>query len=342
VQTEASELTIQRSVEVRRLRKPESVRMGLAIPVRTMKRRTLRLAMAAAVIAVVAAAFQAHLAGASHVAPFVGTWQNDNAATRQQKRAVIGVNGANFEVWGYGACGGGECDWASSVGGPRTTPQADAADGQLSIIWEFGFARFTQTLTLLPDERLHITSFTQFLDGSGRRDYWSNEDFHKTTPTAVFHTLGVAASGGGRGKVTSSPAGLDCPSTCSLEFQSGTSVVLTATPDSGSRLAAWTGACTGRSPICTVPVDSDQTATAVFSPKPPCVVPALTRKTLAGARRTLISAHCRLAAVKHAYSRRAKRGRVVAQKPAAGTKLPNAGGVSVVISRGPRRDHASK
>jgi hypothetical protein len=307
-----------------------------------MRRRPFSLTLAVAVIALAAAGFKVGLAGATHVAPFVGTWQNDDAATRHQTRAVISVNGADFEVWGYGACGGGECDWASSVGGPRTTPQSDAEDGQLSIVWEFGFARVTQTLNLLPGGRLHITSFTQFLDASGRRDYWSNEDFHKTTPTAVFHTLGVAVSGGGRGKVTSSRAGLDCPSTCSLEFQSGTSVVLTATPDSGSRLAAWTGACTGRSPTCTVPVDSDQTATAVFSPKPPCVVPALTRKTLAGARRALTSAHCRLAAVTRVYSHRAKRGRVVAQKPAAGTKLPNAGSVSVVISRGPRRDHAAR
>jgi Divergent InlB B-repeat domain/PASTA domain len=315
--------------------------MGLALPVRTTKRAPLRLAMAAAVIAVVAAAFQASLAGASHVAPFVGTWQNDNAATRQQKRAVIGVNGANLEVWGYGACGGGECDWASSVGGPRTTPQADAAEGQLSIVWEFGFARLTQTLTLLPDERLHITSFTQFLDGSGRRDYWSNEDFHKTTAPAIFYTVGLGVAGAGHGTITSSPAGLECPVACSLEFQSGTSVSLTATPDSGSRFVAWTGACTGNAPVCTLTVGGDTTVTAVFAPNPRCVVPALTRKTLAGARRALTSAHCRLAAVRRAYSRRVPRRRVVAQKPAAGRKLPNGAGVTIVISRGPRRDHAS-
>lgn len=327
---------------MRRLRKSASVRMGLAILVPTMKRGPFWLVLAVAVTAGVAAAFQTSLAGASHVAPFVGTWLNDNAATRQQTRAVIGVNGPNLEVWGYGACGGGECDWASTVGGPRTTPQADAADGQLSIVWEFGFARLTQTLTLLPRERLHITSFTQFLDGSGRRDYWSDEDFHRSTAPAVFYTLAVGVAGVGHGRITSSPAGLDCPVACSLEFQSGTSVALTATPDSGSRFVAWTGACTSKAPVCRMTVGGDTTATAVFSPNPRCVVPAVTRKTLAGARRALTSAHCRLAAVRRAYSRRVKRGHVVAQEPAAGTKLPNAGGVSVVISRGPRRDHAAR
>jgi hypothetical protein len=302
-----------------------------------MKRGPIALAVVVAVTAAAAMAFQVSLAGATHVAPFVGTWQNDDGATRHQTRAVIAANGANLEVWGYGACGGGECDWAQAAGGPRTTPQSDAGDGQLSIVWEFGFATLTQTLSLLPSGRLHIASFTHFLDGSGRQDYWANEDFHKTTPPVLFHTFSVGVSGVGRGRVTSSPAGLDCPDACSLEFQSGSSVTLTATPASGSRLAAWTGACTGATRTCTVAVGSDQAVTAVFSPNPPCVVPALVRKTLAGARRAVTSAHCRLAVAKRAYSSRVQRGRVVAQTPAAGKKLPNGGRVSVVISRGMRR-----
>ena len=304
---------------------------------RFMRHRPISVGVALAAIVVVAAAFNVSLASATHVAPFVGAWENDDAATREQTRAVIGVNGANFEVWGYGACGGGECDWAASVGGPRTTPQSDAADGQLSIVWEFGFSRRTETLTLLPDGRLHNRSFTQYLDGSGRPDRWSDGYFHKTTAPAAFYTLAVGVAGAGRGKVTSSPAGLGCPSVCSLEFQSGTSVVLTATPEKGSKLAAWSGACTGKAMTCTIAVGGDKTATAVFAPNPPCLVPALKGRTLAGARRALTAANCRLAAVKRGYSRRVRPGRVISQAPAAGTKLRNGGRVSVVISRGPRR-----
>jgi hypothetical protein len=295
------------------------------------------VAVALAVIVVIAAAFKVSLASATHVGPFVGTWQNDNAATREQTRAVIGVNGANFEVWGYGACGGGECDWAARVGGPRTTPRSDADDGQLSIVWEFGYSRRTETLTLLPDGRLHNRSFTQYLDGSGRPDRWSDEYFHKTTAPAVFYTLAVGVAGAGRGKVTSSPPGLSCPAACSLEFRSGTPVALTATPDKGSKLAAWTGACAGKAATCTIAVGGDKTATAVFAPNPPCVVPALKRRTLAGARRALTAAHCRLAVVKRAYSRRVRRGRVISQAPAAGTRLRNGGAVSLVISHGHQR-----
>jgi hypothetical protein len=300
------------------------------------KRRAISLVMALAVLALLAAAFKVTVAGASHVAPFVGSWQNDNAATREQTRAVIGVNGANLELWGYGACVPTDCDWASTVDGPRTTPQSDATDGQLSIVWEFSFKTTTQTLTLLPDGHLHITSFHHFTDGSGRPDRTTNEDFHRTTAAAVFYTLAVAVSGAGHGKITSSPGGLDCPAACSLEFQSGASVALSATPDKGSKLAGWTGACTGKAPTCTVALSGDKTATAIFSPNPRCIVPTLKGKTLAKARRALTSAHCRLAAVTRAYSRRVRRGLIVAQRPAAGKKLPNGGRVGVVISRGPR------
>jgi List-Bact-rpt repeat protein/PASTA domain-containing protein len=293
-----------------------------------------RLMAVAVAIAVVVAALTASLADASQVGPFVGTWENDSSATLDQTRAVIGVNGANFEVSGYGACVPTDCDWAASVGGPRTTPQADASDGQLSIVWEFGFKTTTQTLILLPDGRLHITSFHHYTDSSGRPDRTSNEDFHKTTAPAVFYALSVAASG--RGKITSTPAGIECPAACSLEYPSGSSVVLTAAPQKGSRLVSWKGACLGKSLTCTVNVAGDTSATAIFAPNPRCIVPALKRKTLAAARRALSAAHCRLAKVRRAYSR-VSRGRILAQSPAAGTRLANGGSVSVVVSRGSRR-----
>jgi List-Bact-rpt repeat protein len=295
-------------------------------------------AAALAAAALVIGASQAEPAGASHVAPFVGTWHNVDQATREQTRAVIGVDGADFQVWGYGSCSPTECDWSIRAGGPRTTPQADAADGRLSVVWEFGYARRSETYTLLPDGRLENTSFTQYLDGSGRPDRWSTEYFHRSTPPAVFHTVAVAVGGRGGGAVTSLPAGLDCPSSaCSLEFERGSSVVLTATPAEGSKLARWTGSCRRSGATCTLTVQGDTTAVAVFVPIPPCVVPALLRKTLARARRALAVAHCRLHGVRHAYSRSIRRARIARQWPPAGTRLRNGGRVSVVVSRGPRR-----
>lgn len=92
------------------------------------------------------------------------------------------------------------------------------------------------------------------------------------TVTATFnqspHTLTVEKSGTGSGTVTSSPAGIDCGSSCSTSsssFAAGTAVTLTATPDSGSAFAGWSGGgCSGTGP-CTVTMSSDQTVTATFN-----------------------------------------------------------------------------
>jgi hypothetical protein len=286
--------------------------------------------------AAVAAAFAGGSANATHVAPFVGTWQNDDPATQAQTRAVVGVVGADFTVSGYGSCSPTECDWASAVGGPRTTPQSDASDGELSIYWDFGFKTMSQTLRLLPDGRLHIHSFNHFTDGSGRQDYTLDEDFHKTTAPAVFFTLQLGVAGKGHGQITSVPIGLDCPVACSLEFQNGTSVKLTATPSKGSKLVGWRGACSGKTRTCTVAIGADTAATAVFAPNPPCIVPHLKQKTLAGARRAIGAAHCTLAKVKRVYSSRVRKGLILGQAPARGSHLPNGGRVTVVVSRGAR------
>jgi hypothetical protein len=66
-----------------------------------------------------------------------------------------------------------------------------------------------------------------------------------TTCTAAFtletHTLTVAKAGTGAGTVTSSPAGIDCGADCSQDYDYGTTVALSATPDTGSTFAGWSG-----------------------------------------------------------------------------------------------------
>ena len=75
--------------------------------------------------------------------------------------------------------------------------------------------------------------------------------------------LTIALGGNGMGTVTSTPAGIECGATCSEQFPSGTMVTLTATADSGSTFAGWTGACVGQAE-CTVTVDAAITVTANF------------------------------------------------------------------------------
>ncbi len=58
-------------------------------------------------------------------------------------------------------------------------------------------------------------------------------------------TLTVTESGSGSGTVSSEPAGISCPSSCSEHFNEGRLVTLTASPAAGSEVAGWSGACSG-------------------------------------------------------------------------------------------------
>ena len=68
----------------------------------------------------------------------------------------------------------------------------------------------------------------------------------------------------GSGTVTSSPAGINCPSTCSAGFVQGTQVTLTATPADGWGFSGWGGACSGVG-NCVVTMSAAQSVTATFA-----------------------------------------------------------------------------
>ncbi len=75
--------------------------------------------------------------------------------------------------------------------------------------------------------------------------------------TATFNpipvVLTVGRGGKGSGTVASSPGTINCGTTCSNTFNYGTPVTLTATPDVGNRISAWTGGgCTGTGTTCVV------------------------------------------------------------------------------------------
>jgi len=76
-------------------------------------------------------------------------------------------------------------------------------------------------------------------------------------------TFNIYLPGTGTGVV--SGAGLSCTSTCSKTVANGTSVSLTATPNTGSTFTGWSGACTGTSPTCTFTVNRATPVTATFS-----------------------------------------------------------------------------
>jgi hypothetical protein len=85
-----------------------------------------------------------------------------------------------------------------------------------------------------------------------------------STPTTT-QPLSVQVTGAGR--VTSTPAGLDCSSTCSAPFEVSSTVSLTAQPATGFRFLGWGGACTGAG-ACNVSLDQARTVSAGFEQIP--------------------------------------------------------------------------
>ena len=84
--------------------------------------------------------------------------------------------------------------------------------------------------------------------------------------------LTVSASGIGSGVITGNIGGLNCTSaagttsgTCSASLASGTAVILTATPSSGSSFTGWSGACSGANASCTLTMDAAKSVTANFN-----------------------------------------------------------------------------
>lgn len=81
------------------------------------------------------------------------------------------------------------------------------------------------------------------------------------------HNLSVdVTAGAADGVIASSPAGINCGTTCSTAFPSSSSVTLTATPINGKAFNGWASGCTSVSGLtCNVTMNSDVTVSASFN-----------------------------------------------------------------------------
>jgi hypothetical protein len=149
-------------------------------------------------------------------------------------------------------------------------------------------------------------------------------------------TLTVATSGSGRGRVTSTPAGIDCGSACSHPFPDGAALTLTESAAAGSTFTGWSGACSGAG-ACTINLTADSSATATFASEPRCVVPKVTGKRLTAAKSAIRNARCRVGKIRRAFSAKVKSGKVISQKPRPKTRLAAGSKVRLTVSKGKKR-----
>ena len=80
--------------------------------------------------------------------------------------------------------------------------------------------------------------------------------------TVTSYNLSVTVTG--NGTVTSSPAGISCPGTCSAPFAPTTAVTLTESPGTNYTFSTWGGDCSGSSSTCSITMNANHSATALF------------------------------------------------------------------------------
>lgn len=95
--------------------------------------------------------------------------------------------------------------------------------------------------------------------------------YEPATNTPSTATLAVSLTGTGSGTVASTPAGVNCPTTCGAAFTAGTPVSLQATASAGSTFAGWTGCDSASGATCSVAMSADRTVSARFDKAAPAV-----------------------------------------------------------------------
>ena len=77
-------------------------------------------------------------------------------------------------------------------------------------------------------------------------------------------TLSINKTGTGTGTVAGSPTGISCGNACSSTFTPGSSITLTATPDSNDVFTGWSGGGCSGTGACTFTLNADTSVTAQF------------------------------------------------------------------------------
>ena len=266
---------------------------------------------------------------------------------------------------GSGQAAGGQVQWTQGPGetvtanvegngysGIVTSSPAGIACGEGNPGCTFPFRPGTAvTLTATPAAGFAFSGWSGSCSGTGTCTIPGatvEADVAATFNELPFSTIIVELTGRGSGTVTSSPPGIGSPgeidcssadSACSAQFLGGEQVTLTASPDSGSSFAGWSGGGCSGVDTCTLTPSGDVVVTAEFSSDSPpapatkCIVPRVTGKALAAARTALTKAHCGVGKITKAKSSKKNKGKVIAQSPKPGAHLKKGSKVALKVGK---------
>ena len=126
------------------------------------------------------------------------------------------------------------------------------------------------TLTATPDPPYGFLGWSGACSGDPCT-FTMNANQQVTATFNPYANLTVTTGGAGTGTVTSSPSGITCGGSgpaCTAPFVQGSTVNLTANPDSGDGVGNWGGTCAsaGNGSTCSVTMSAAEAASATFLP----------------------------------------------------------------------------
>lgn len=125
----------------------------------------------------------------------------------------------------------------------------------------------TVTLTATPAAGQQLASWSGACSGTALTCTVTMTQARSATATFVATTatrFDLSVTRTGSGGVTSSPAGIDCGSTCEAQYAAGTLVTLTASPAAGQVFDGWSGACRSQTLTCDVTMSAARAVAAAF------------------------------------------------------------------------------
>ncbi|MBI3305829.1 hypothetical protein HYZ82_01695, partial [Candidatus Nomurabacteria bacterium] len=146
-------------------------------------------------------------------------------------------------------------------GGPVSGSTGQTTDG-----WAIGGPWSSSMTGLSPNTTYHVRAYAVNSVGTA---YGFNVQFI-TSAVSTYYDLRVTKNGAGAdtGTVFSNIGGINCGSTCSDDYVSGSSVTLGASVTGGGTFAGWSGAGCSGTGACTILMNSAKNVKATFTAAP--------------------------------------------------------------------------
>jgi hypothetical protein len=185
-------------------------------------------------------------------------------ATANVVDVLDGAISGNFMIRGFGRAQPTlTVDKVGSGGGMVTSDPAGISCG--GDCTENYIEDTNVTLTATPDANVGFAGWSGACSGADPVTIVTMDANKTCTATFETHTLTVNTTGGGTGRVTSAPAGINCSEDCTENYAPDTVVALAAHPGVKSYLASWSGDCVSTGALTAqVTMDADKTCTATF------------------------------------------------------------------------------